>query len=254
MVEIEGSRIQLDNGYEIREYASIYGHIRGLIYNNSIQSLMYIHEANKYKLPHRQLYLYDLPNDINPKGKDYLVLGGGALSYPRYYISHYKEKNMDVVELNKQVIDINKEYFYLDELINEFDSNHERLNIIVDDAIKYIDKCNKKYDYILIDIFDGDNPLPSIYSNESINNIKRIINEDSIVLINYIINDTSIKQLDLLRKMINSFNYNKIISIDTLNNLLTKSGNIVVVLSDKKFKIPNIPNKYIYEEISIDNI
>lgn len=252
MVEIEEKRIDLGDKYEIREYASIYGHIRGLIHKNSIQSLVYLHEKNKYQLPHRHLYLYDLPNDINPKGKDYLVLGGGAFSYPRYYISRYENKNMDVVEIDKRIIDINKEYFYLDDLIKEFDPNHERFNIIIEDAIKYLADCNKKYDYMLIDLFDGDYPLHSIYEDNNIKNIERIIKDDSVVLINYIINDK--KNIDKLKKFINRFKYNKIISIDSNEKLIKSNGNIVVVLSNKKFKIPNIPNKYIYEEIYIDNI
>ncbi len=254
MLEYIDKRIKLEDGYEIREYSSIYGPIRGLIHNDGIQSLVFTKKVNRNNLYSAHMIFYDLPVDIYNKGKDYLVLGAGALSYPRYYICNYKDKNMDVIEINKKVIDINKEYFYLDELIEEFDPNEERFHIIIDDALNYIGNCNKKYDYILIDLFDGENPFTDIYKEKNFNNIIRILSDKGIVVINYIINKGQKDNLKLLKKAISKFEHYKIVSNKNYFDYDTITGNIIVLLANRPLEIPKIGEKYKYKELSINDL
>jgi len=50
------------------------------------------------------------------------MIGGAAYTYPTYYLEKYKDKNIDVVEIDPKMTEIAKEYFKLD-------TNNERLNI-----------------------------------------------------------------------------------------------------------------------------
>lgn len=82
----------------------------------------------------------------NAKG-NVLVLGLG-LGYYLYHISQKKDvKSIDVVELDKRTISIFNKY-----LINLF-PHKEKINIIHDDGIKYLDKCSEHYDYVFVDIW-----------------------------------------------------------------------------------------------------
>ncbi|MBR6690241.1 MAG: hypothetical protein IKL65_02805 [Bacilli bacterium] len=140
MIELIGNKIFLENGLEIREYDTEEGVVRALISCESIQSLIYMDKEKRQKLCFEYFNYFNIPIHLNPNGVDYLMLGGGGISYPHYYLNKYKDKNLDIVEIDRNNIDIAKRYFYLGELI---ENNYERLNIIIDDAIKYISYTNK---------------------------------------------------------------------------------------------------------------
>ena len=57
--------------------------------------------------------LYDILSNLGDVNS-VLVLGGGEFSYPKYYISHYSNKTMDVIEINPKLIDTSFEYLCLD--------------------------------------------------------------------------------------------------------------------------------------------
>lgn len=243
MIELIGHKIFLDDNYEIREYETEKGIIRALVLNECTQSLIYVDNSNKNELVIDYFRFYNLLIDLNPKGKNYLMLGGGAISYPHYFFSKYKDKNMDIIEINPKCIEYAKEYFFLEEL-NENVS--ERLSIIVDDAINYISKTNKKYDYILIDLFNGRVPIKEIYEDENIINLKKIIADNGIIVINYIIENDMYKAV--LNKIIQITNNYKIIADKKYFNEVNANGNIVIILSNNEIKIPEI---YDYIDISI---
>ena len=170
--------------------------------------------------------------DLNPNGVDYLMLGGGAISYPHYYLNKYKNKKIDIVEINPKCIEYAKKYFYLDELIEK---TNERLNIIIDDAIKYINYCQKKYDYILIDLFNGKEPIKEIYNAENIINLRKIIKDNGIIVINYI--TTSDTYNEEIKKIISLADNYKIIANKKYFNNVNKTGNIIIVLSNNEIKL-----------------
>lgn len=170
------------------------------------------------------------------------MLGGGAISYPHYYLNKYKDKNIDIVEINEKCIEYAKKYFYLDELI---ENSKERLNIIIDDAINYIKTINKQYDYILIDLFNGRVPIKVIYEEENIINLKRILKYNGAIVINYIIESDN--YIEELNKMIQITNNYKIIADKKYFNNVNKTGNIIIILSNNEI---NIPVSYEYIDIS----
>ena len=242
MIELIGNKIFLDNEYEIREYDTEKGITRALVSNESIQSLIYIDKTKIQELALDYFMFYNLPIDLNSNGTDYLMLGGGAISYPHYYLNKYKDKKMDIVEINKRCIEYAKKYFYLDELIEK---NKERINIIIEDAINYISYTNKKYDYILIDLFNGKFPIKEIYNEANIINFKKILKENSIILINYIItNEFDKEELNKIIKIKNNY---KIITNKKYFDSINKIGNIIIILSNKEI---NISNNYEYIDVS----
>lgn len=245
MIEIIGSKIFLDDNYEIREYYAEKGKVRALISNECTQSIIYIDKEKRGELGLDYLKFYDLPMNLNPNGTEYLMLGGGSISYPHHYINKFNDKKMDIVEINEKCIEYAKKYFYLDEL---FENSNGRLNIIVDDAIKYVSNINKQYDYILIDLFNGKEPVKELYNEENIVNLKSVLKNDGVIVINYIIINEADKE-DLSRIVQITNNY-KIITNNKYFNELNNIGNIIIVLSNNKI---NIPNSFDYDYIDITN-
>ena len=246
MIELISNKIFLDNNFEIREYDSPIGIIRILFCDGVAQSITCTKKELRYELCDCFMKLFDVPLSLNTYGENYLVLGGGAFTYPKYYISKYLTKKMDVVEINSECIEYAKKYFYLEELINEYDLENKRLNIIIDDAMNYISNTQNKYDYVLIDLFNGKLPITEIYDEENIGNIKRIINNNSIIAINYIINKNNNfkKNIESLTKLTNNI---KIITHNLCFNITEKTGNIIIILSNNDI---NISDEYDYLDVT----
>ena len=151
------------------------------------ESATYIAEDKKYELVYEYTRYYNLMFRSKNKITNTLLIGGAGFSYPKYYISHFKEKNMDVVEIDEKVIALAKEYFYLNDLIEEFDTtNSKRLNIYADDGRIYLNRNTKKYDAILNDAFAGDKPAETLTTIEGINKIYDSLNPNGMYLTNII--------------------------------------------------------------------
>ena len=106
-------------------------------------------------------------------------------SYPKYFISHYENKNMDVVEIDPKITEIAKEYFYLDKLIEDYDlEENNRLNLITEDGRTYLNSNTKKYDAILNDAFSGKSPAKTLTTVEAAQKIKSSLVTNGIYLTN----------------------------------------------------------------------
>ena len=107
-------------------------------------------QFEKYELVFDYTKYYDLMFNSKTEIKNTLMIGGAGYGYPKYFISHFENLNMDVVEIDGQITEIAKEYFYLNDLINEYNLNeNKRLKIITEDGRTYLNKNIKKYDAIL---------------------------------------------------------------------------------------------------------
>lgn len=222
----------LSNGYTINYITDSYNNVLvSLVINGTTQSISFT-DNRKYVLYDQYSYYYDIPNNIDDIYNT-LVLGGGTMSYPKYYISKYKNKYMDVVEINKELIDASYTYFYLNDLYHDFDPNKERLNIINDDCIHYINNTNKKYDYIFFDAYIGYEIVPSIYEYSTIQKLKSILNEKGYLGINYVINDIN-KYNQLKDVLLHNFDYYKEYTIKEAPNFR------YILVSDKEIKSEDV--------------
>ena len=130
---------------------------------------------------------YDLMFQSNIDVKDTLLIGGAGYSYPKYFISHFEDKNIDVVEIDSGITQIAREYFFLDRLIKEYnlEENH-RLNLISEDGRTYLNNNTKKYDAIMNDAFSGSSPAKTLTTLEVVRKIKNSLNPNGLYLTNII--------------------------------------------------------------------
>lgn len=237
MIEILSKKTVIDIDNEIREYYTENGNVRVLFFNGCAQSVMYTDENKHYKLFNNYLHFFNLPVMINPSISNYLMLGGGMFVYPQCFINSYPNKTITVVEKEKKYIELAKKYFYLNESLNKHPKN---IIIINDDALKFIERNNRKYDCISIDLFDGRIPIKNVYSVFAITNLKKMLNEHGIITANYIVSkDNFLTYQNDLQRIFKLFKYYKIITDEENYDLKNNYGNIFLIMSDMNFEIPD---------------
>lgn len=161
--------------------------IRILNIDSGYESATYIDENKCNELIFKYTKMYNLMFEADIEIKNTLLIGGAGYSYPKYYISHYEDKNMDVVEIDGKITEIAKEYFYLDKLINDYNlDENNRLNLITEDGRTYLNQNEKKYDAILNDAFSGNSPAKTLTTIEAVKKIKNSLNDNGLYLTNII--------------------------------------------------------------------
>lgn len=121
---------------------------------------------------------YDLAQHFKNNFKETLMMGGGAYSYPKYFLHKYPNANIDVVEIDPKLTELSKKYFGL--------IDNPRLKIFHQDARVYLNKLNKKYDVIYGDAYKSYSPPFQLSTIEAISMIHNALNEDGVALFNII--------------------------------------------------------------------
>ena len=112
--------------------------------------------------------------------KKILVLGvaGGSVIKTLVDEINYKEKIIGV-EIDQAVIEIAKEYFKLDKIKN--------LEIIIEDALKFVLKTQEIFDLIIIDIFQDTKMPDFLFEKLFMDRICKVLNTKGFILFNTMI-------------------------------------------------------------------
>lgn len=210
--------------------------LRGLFSGSFFQSVTY-KDNRKFELTSDFFKCFNIPF-INGNYHNTLLLGGGCYTYPKYYISHYLDKLMTVVEIDKKLTEIAYEYFYLKELYETFDKNKKRLRTINDDALHYISHSQDKYDVIIIDLFKDNIFVKEIFNENILNKLNALLNDNGFIFINTIISNEEDK--DILCKIEayykTRYPYVKVVTLKLNEN---ESNNYFILVSFKEIVLPN---------------
>jgi spermidine synthase len=119
-----------------------------------------------------------------------LVLGVAGGSVIKTLVNEINfEGKITGVEIDNSVITIANEYFHLDQIKN--------LEIIIDDAFEFVLKTKKKYDVVIIDVFQ-DTKMPNfLFETFFINRICYLLQPKGFILFNTMILNEKQKQLNL---------------------------------------------------------
>lgn len=132
--------------------------------------------------------LYDNPSIL------IIGLGGGTLVYQIRNI--LKGADLDLVEVSSVGIEISK--IFLPQLKNE--------KIYHENGIDFVNKCDKKYDIVIVDAYIFSNIPLDFLSEEFVKNVSRITKESAVFAINYALNFTGRKHFkDFVKILKNSF-------------------------------------------------
>ncbi|MBD3843240.1 MAG: fused MFS/spermidine synthase [Campylobacterales bacterium] len=111
------------------------------------------------------------------KFDEILVLGVAGGSVIKTLVNEVKFKGRTTgVEIDPAVVEIAKKYFRIDEIPN--------VEIVVDDAFEFVLKTKKKYDLIIIDIFQDTEMPKFLFQDFFINRINFLLNVNGFILFN----------------------------------------------------------------------
>lgn len=122
-----------------------------------------------------------------------LVLGVAGGSVIKTLVDEVKFKGkITGVEIDEAIIAIANQYFELDKIPN--------LEIVIDDAFEYVLKTKKRYDLIIIDIFQ-DTTMPNfLFQDFFINRINSLLNLNGFILFNTMVINKKEEERNLIYK------------------------------------------------------
>jgi predicted membrane-bound spermidine synthase len=145
------------------------------LFVNRISQTMFDSLADENKKEEKYFtYVYRISDftDSIPQQSKILLLGLGGGSVAKRLTE--KGFSVDVCELDKRIMYVAKTYFHLS----------DKVHITVDDARHYIKTCNKKYDLIIFDTFKGEEPPNHVFTIESLEETKRLLNPGGNIFVN----------------------------------------------------------------------
>jgi len=152
------------------------GDLRILYLNGLPHSAMDIKEP--FKLVFKYTRFFELGVLLNEEANRVLFIGGGGFSGPKYFLKNYPDLLIDVVEIDGEVINVAKRFFYLDE--------NPRLRIFEDDGRRYLQKNEDKYDVIILDAYSKTYIPFHLMTLEFFQIVYNRLNEDGVVVSNII--------------------------------------------------------------------
>ena len=179
-----------DKGYGrivIREQVEDGKPVRILLVNDARESGTYTKKSKRNDLYFRYTHAFNRIFEVNYDIHDTLLIGGAGFSYPKYYISHFPDKRMDVVEINPKMVELAMKYFYLDELYDKYElDKNNRLHIYISDGSTYLEKTEKKYDAIINDAYIGSTLDRSLLTSHLTELVRRRLSGGGVYVINII--------------------------------------------------------------------
>lgn len=109
-----------------------------------------------------------------PQSALFIGLGVGAM--PRYFNRLYPDAEVDIVEIDPDVVDIAKKYFYF--------SVNDKMRVHVSDGRTFIRRNPKKYDIVFLDAYQGGHIPFHLTTVEFLREVKKRLNPGGVVVSN----------------------------------------------------------------------
>lgn len=147
---------------------------------SGIQSGIKLSDPNKLLFDYLQIFAKATTTLLPNQPTNNLLIGGGALTYPRYFVTNWPNASITVVEIDPTLTEIAKEYFYF--------QDHPRIEIINEDGRTALTKFKSKtFDIIYLDAYSSGITIPfHLTTQEMMREVQRVLVPDGQVLINII--------------------------------------------------------------------
>ena len=163
-------------------------HTRKLVIDGLVQGG--VDMANGLPVYEYPYLLQALPVAMHAEGRRCLVIGLGAGVVPRWYQA--RGIATDVVDIDPDVVALARKYFRFD----------DSTRVFVEDARAFLARGGERYDYLILDVFNGDTTPGHLLSLEAMRLAKARLSEKGVVAINLI--GSLGEHADMTHSMINT--------------------------------------------------
>lgn len=190
-----------------------------------------IDTANGQSIYEYAYLLERLPLAIHPQGKSALMVGLGTGVVPRALAR--RGLAVDVVELDPQVLAAARRHF-------EFPT---AIPVVIEDARTFLSRPGKAYDYLLIDVFNGDTTPGYLLSREALRAVKTHMTADGILAFNLVGSTDPVEGMlpSILATLREQFREVRIQAADTDGD--ATSGNFIVLAADRSLDFAQVPDR-----------
>lgn len=120
-----------------------------------------------------------VPLLTHPNPKRVLIIGGGDGGTAREVLKHDGLDEVVMVEIDDKVIEASK--LHLPSIAEALE--HPKLNLIVDDGIKYVnDAADGSFDLVIVDSTDPVGPAEGLFTVDFYKDVYRILSDDGIMI------------------------------------------------------------------------
>ena len=150
-----------------------------------------------------------VPMAVHPDVKNVLVIGAGDGGVARELTRYATIESIDIVEIDEMVVDVCKKY--LQQTACGF--SDKRVNLYFQDGLKYIRKCENKYDLIIVDSTDPFGPGEGLFTKEFYGNCFKALKDDGIMVNQHespFYEDDAIAMQRAHKRIVESFNISRV--------------------------------------------
>ncbi|HEY8419054.1 MAG TPA: polyamine aminopropyltransferase [Clostridia bacterium] len=115
---------------------------------------------------------------VHPNIKSVLVIGAGDGGVVRELCQYPNIEQIDLVEIDQMLIYAAKKFLPH----SSYMLSDKRVNIIISDGLKFVRKCEDKYDLIIVDSPDPYGPAEPLFTKEFYGNCYKALKEDGIMV------------------------------------------------------------------------
>ena len=197
--------------------------LRSLITNPSMsQSIVYLDNPTELYSKYIQAYL--MANHLLPEAEKGLLIGGGAYIFPTHLSQHYPDFNLTVVEIDPELVNLSKKYFFFEE--------SENLELVFEDGRSFLNSSPEKFDIVYLDAFSESGYIPPHLTTVEVSEkIYGMLNEKGVLVTNLVAaleGDASLFFQSLFQTYKSVFDEVFVLRIRT-EKLPEESGNLVIV-------------------------
>ena len=158
--------------------------VRLYMSGDTIFSGMYLDRSRRDELVFDYTAAYDRMFG-SVEARNVLMIGGAAYTYPRHCILTHPGIAVTVVDADPCAEEIARDYFYLNEFLEELPSGAAgRFRRVTADGRAFLDQCAFGFDAILNDAFVGAEPVGSLASKEALRRIRCMLDGSGVYMTN----------------------------------------------------------------------
>lgn len=148
---------------------------RFLQFNNQTQTAIWLTPPHGSRLPVTDAL--QLGRIFRPRLERILIIGGGGGVGARELLAHDPDVVVDLVEIDPQVVEVAKRFFYLEGV--------PRLNIHTEDGRKFVRQSRERFDLVMLDAYTLGGRIPfHLTTREFMQEVKAILKPGGVVLAN----------------------------------------------------------------------